>query len=93
MFSPFLPLQAGNYEALWQYRIIGGLEPLYAVYSSVSKGVFKSAIKQVNGRFCILDILDRMNIRQITYDEVLSVGGQANSFLNVNTPEEYNGIR
>ena len=69
----------------------GGMEPLYAVYSSAAKDVFESAIKQ--GERKILDILDRMNIRQITYDEVLSVGGQANSFLNVNTPEEYNGIR
>ena len=80
----------GGYDAVIPLSN-GGQEPLQAVYASACKGVFENAIQQ--GERKILDILGRMNIRQVTYDEVRSVGGQANSFLNVNTPEEYNGIR
>jgi molybdopterin-guanine dinucleotide biosynthesis protein A len=69
----------------------GGQEPLHALYSSACKDVFENAIQQ--GERKILDILGRMNIRQVTDDELQRVGGQTKTFLNVNTPEEYEGIR
>ena len=68
----------------------GGLEPLHAVYSSACKDVFDTAIQK--GERKILDILSRMNIRQVTIGEVQDVGGKAASFVNINTPEEYGGI-
>ncbi|HEY5521892.1 MAG TPA: formate dehydrogenase accessory sulfurtransferase FdhD [Desulfuromonadaceae bacterium] len=69
----------------------GGQEPLHAIYSSDCKDVFEDAIQK--GERKILDILGRMNIRQVSHDEVQRFGGQATSFLNVNTPEEYEGVR
>ena len=69
----------------------GGQEPLHALYSSACKNVFESAI--LNGERKILDILGRMNIRQVSHDELHSAGCQLKSFLNVNTPEEYGAIR
>jgi FdhD protein len=69
----------------------GGQEPLHAVYSSICKDIFERAIE--HGERKILDILKRVNSRLVTYDELRNVGGQAASFLNVNTPEEFDGIR
>ena len=69
----------------------GGQEPLHALYSSVCKDIFECAIRQSERK--IVDILGKMKILQITYDEMQQVGGQASSFLNVNTPEEYEKTR
>jgi FdhD protein len=79
-----------GYDAVIPYSE-GGQEPLHAVYSSTCKDVFENAIRK--GERKILDILGRMNIRHVPYDEVRRVGGQAKSFLNVNTPAEYEGIK
>jgi FdhD protein len=79
-----------GYDAVIPYSE-GGQEPLHAVYSSACRDVFENAIQR--GERKILDILGRMVIRHVGYEEVKSVGGQAESFLNVNTPEEYVGIR
>ena len=70
---------------------VGGQEPLHAVYSSSCKDVFENAIQKCERK--ILDILGRMNIRLVTNVELQSAGGQTKSFLNVNTPEEYERIR
>lgn len=83
-------LRTGGYDAVIPFSE-GGQEPLHALYSSHCKDVFEKAIR--NGERKILDILNRVNIRQVTYEEVQRFGGQAASFLNVNTPEEYEGIR
>jgi len=69
----------------------GGQEPLHALYLSACKDVFENAIQ--NGERKILNVLGGINIRQVTCDELKSVGGQTKPFLNVNTPEEYEGIR
>ena len=69
----------------------GGQEPLHGVYSSTCKDIFESAIQ--SGERKVVDILKKINIRNVTYDEVRSIGGQSVSFLNVNTPEEYAGIK
>lgn len=34
-----------------------------------------------------------MNIQKVAFDEVRRLGGQAASFMNVNTPEEYEVAR
>ena len=69
----------------------GGLEPLHALYSTACKDIFEGAI--LEGERKIVDILGRMNIRQVNQDELQGVGGQTRLFLNVNTPEEFEGIR
>jgi len=69
----------------------GGQEPLHALYSSACKDVFETALKR--GERKIQDVLKRMKIRKVTYEELQSLGCQATSFLNVNTPEDYEVIR
>jgi FdhD protein len=82
--------QKEGYDAVIPFSE-GGQEPLHAVYSSACTDVFENAIQ--NGERKILDILNRVNIRQIPYEEVRRIGGQTTSFLNVNTPEEYERAR
>jgi FdhD protein len=79
-------VQKEGYDAVVPFSE-GGQEPLHAVYSSSCKGIFENAIH--NGQRKILDILRSMNNRHVTYAEVLKSGGKAKSFLNVNTPAEY----
>jgi FdhD protein len=83
-------IRTGDYGAVVPLSK-GGREPLHAVYTSACKDIFEDAIQQ--GERKILDVLDRINIREVPYDELQSAGGQRSSFLNVNTPEEYEGIR
>lgn len=84
-------LQHEGYDAVIPFSV-GGQEPLHAVYSSSCTDVFESAIQ--NGERKILDILRRVNVREVAYDEVQSVAGpEIASFVNVNTPEEYEEIR
>ena len=82
-------LQEG-YDAVIPYSE-GGQEPLHAVYSSKCKDVFDKAIQR--GERKILDILENVTVREVPYGEVQRIGGQAVSFMNVNTPEEYEVIR
>lgn len=83
-------LRSGEYDAVAPF-VNGAWEPLHAVYSSACKDVFENAIKQ--GERKIQDILNRMKIRRVTYEELQRLGGRTTSFLNVNTPEEYEVIR
>ncbi len=69
----------------------GGQEPLHAVYASSCTEVFERAIQQ--GEHKILDVLARVNSRLVPYEEVQSLGGHPASFLNVNTPEEFERVR
>jgi len=82
--------QKENFEATIPYSE-GGQEPLHGVYSSVCKEIFEGAIE--SGERKVVDILKKINLREVRYDEVRSIGGHAASFLNVNTPEEYEGIK
>ncbi len=82
--------QKEGFEATVPYSE-GGQEPLHGVYSSACKDIFDCAIK--SGERKVVDILKKIHIREVTYDEVRSIGGQSASFLNVNTPEEYEGIK
>lgn len=69
----------------------GGQEPLHALYSSACKEVFEQAIQQ--GERKIIDIMKRMNIMQVSYRKSEDSTGERSPFLNVNTPEEYEGIK
>jgi len=79
-----------GYDAVIPYSERGH-EPLHALYASTCRDLFENAIRQ--GERKIQNVLDRMNIRKVAFDEVRRLGGQAASFMNVNTPEEYEYIR
>jgi len=82
-------LRTEGYDAVVPFSE-GGQEPLHAVYASSCTDIFEKALLQ--GERKILDILVRMNIRQVPFDELQRVCGQTKSFMNVNTPEEYERI-
>lgn len=83
-------LQQEGYDAVIPFSE-GGQEPLHAVYSSSCKEVFDRAIQR--GERKILDILNEVEIREVSYEEIRNVGGQGTSFVNVNTPEEYEELK
>lgn len=69
----------------------GGQEPLHALYSAACSDIFENAIRQ--GERKILDIIGSMDVRLVSYEELQGAGGHGSSFLNVNTPEEYERLR
>lgn len=81
--------QKDGYDAVTPYSN-GGQEPLHALYSSACRVYFENAIRQ--GERKILNVLGRMKVRQVSYDELRSAGVKESSFVNVNTPEEYEKI-
>jgi FdhD protein len=84
-------LQQDGYDAVIPFSS-GGQEPLHAVYAAACKDVFEKAILKNERK--ILDILERMNTRLVTWEEIQDINsGARRSFLNVNTPEEYEAIR
>lgn len=82
-------LQQGGYDAVIPFSS-GGQEPLQAVYTSSCKKTFEDAIIKQEQK--ILDILPRMHTRLVTWDEIQKISGSLNSFLNVNTPEEFDAV-
>ena len=82
-------LQQSGYDAVIPFSA-GGQEPLHAVYFATCIESFENAIR--NGERKILDILTSMNTRLVSWDEIRRVSGSVRSFLNVNTPEEYEAI-
>jgi FdhD protein len=83
-------IDPGDYDAVVPFNG-GGLEPLHALYATACKDIFEQAIQQ--GERKIVTLLGRMNIRQVTGEELQGTVCQVSSFLNVNTPEEYEEIR
>lgn len=84
-------LQQEGYDAVVPFSQ-GGQEPLHAIYiTSSCQELFEQAIRQ--GERKILDILARMNTRLVPYQEIKRVDGSQSSFLNVNTPLEFEQIQ
>ena len=82
-------LQLGGYDAVIPLSP-GGQEPLHAVYSTSCKAEFEKSIQK--NELKILDLLARINKRLVTWDEIQKVSDSKRSFLNINTPEEYDAI-
>lgn len=78
-----------GYDAVVPFSA-GGQEPLHAVYSAKCKVVFENAIQDNERK--ILDILERINTRLVSWAELQKKCGSIRSFSNVNTPEEYIAI-
>ena len=78
----------------WEDALIpfsdGGQEPLHAVYARSSLAEIQGALER--GEKKILDILTRLRTRLVAWDEISHIPGAADSFRNVNTPEEYADI-
>lgn len=83
-------IQEGGFDAVIPYSE-GGQEPLHGVYAAPCREIFEASIR--NGERKIIDVLERMNIRNVTHEEIKYFNGISSPFLNVNTPEEYERIR
>lgn len=65
----------------------GGQEPLHAFYKRSCLQIFTQAIE--NGERKILDIISKIDLQFLDWDTVKSIPGSESSFINVNTPQEY----
>lgn len=78
-----------SFDALIPYSQ-GGQEPLHAYYSRRSLPVFTAAIEQ--GELKILDCLKKINTKFISWEEIQRMQGAETTFINVNTPAEFNTL-
>ncbi len=67
-------------------RTANGLEPLHAVYSKKLLPAIEEYLEK--GLRKVHQFLAEANTREVSEDEILTVTGSLNSFLNVNTPED-----
>lgn len=67
-----------------------GMEPLHAFYSKKSLPCFEKAL--VSGQVRIIDLLDEVGARVIPAEQVAKMSPGADSFLNINSPEEYSRL-
>jgi molybdopterin-guanine dinucleotide biosynthesis protein A len=68
----------------------GYSEPLFALYHKKCLEPMKKLLDARNYR--IYDFYPQVRIRYVTPEELASVGGSGNAFLNVNTIKEYEAI-
>jgi FdhD protein len=82
-------LQQSGFDAVIPFSS-GGQEPLHAVYAAACGDILEQAIKGNERK--ILDIIERMKTRLVSWEEIQAITGSDRSFLNVNTPGEYGAI-
>jgi molybdopterin-guanine dinucleotide biosynthesis protein A len=64
----------------------GDIEPLHALYAGRTRTVAEACLRE--GRAAMRDFLPRLAVTWVGEAELAGVSGSAESFLNVNTPEE-----
>ena len=81
----YLLSRAGDSDAVvpaWD----GDIEPLHAVYATRTRPIAEACLQ--DGRAAMRDFLPRIDVTYVTEDELASLAGSRNSFLNVNTPND-----
>lgn len=68
----------------------GGLEPLHAIYAKRILPLLDEALTSDRRR--IIDILELMEAKVIPVEEIAAISPQFRSFVNLNTPEDYNSL-
>lgn len=68
----------------------GGFEPLHAVYAKCLLPLLDEALTADRKR--IIDLIPLMKARVIPAAEVAAISPQFRSFINLNTPEDYNAL-
>ena len=72
-------------------HLIDGYHPLHAIYS---KRCIKSIEKLIReGNLKVIDFFDKVKVKEVTSDDLSSLDATANSFLNINTPEDLARIK
>jgi len=80
----------GEWDAVVPVNDAGYLEPLHAIYARSSLDGIQEALDQ--GNKSILLLFDRIRIRKVEWEEISGIEGAAESFRNVNTPEDFGAI-
>jgi len=68
-----------------------GLEPLFAVYAKSCLEPIRVLLE--SGNFCAYAYYPQIRVRYVTEEELNHFGRSGKSFVNVNTPEEFEKIR
>lgn len=69
----------------------GGLEPLHAVYGKGCLAAIEATL--LSGQRRIVSFFDRTNVSRMNLEQVACFDPAFVSFLNINTPEDYFGLR
>ena len=66
-----------------------GLEPLHAIYSKTCLPVMKEYMDKKDGKGRVIEFFPEVKVRVVTREEISSIPGGNEAFLNFNTMEEY----
>ena len=80
---------ADRYDAVVP-RTAQGCEPLFAVYAKSCLEPLQALLEE--GRYSILDLYPKINVRFVEEQELSAVDAAENVFLNLNTPAEYQAV-
>jgi molybdopterin-guanine dinucleotide biosynthesis protein A len=72
-------------------RVGHGYEPLFAAYAKSCLGPVRAMLDA--GNYCVYDLYDRIQVRDVSERELEAAGGGRDALLNVNTPEEYEAAK
>lgn len=91
---PFLRIELAEYlaNAVKEHEVAiceweGRLQPLHAVYAASMQPLFQQQLAAGNRR--PIAVLDQVRTRRVQEAEIRAVDPEGLSFLNVNTPQEY----
>lgn len=66
-----------------------GLEPLHAIYSKTCLPAMKEYVGKKDGKGRVIEFFPQVKVRVVTKEEISSIPGGNEAFLNFNTMEEY----
>lgn len=89
VISHICPL-VGNCDAVVP-RLAHGYEPLFAAYSKSCLAPLKSMLEARN--YCVYDLYPLINVKDVNEEELESVVESPHSFINLNTPAEYEAVK
>jgi len=74
-----------NYDVVIPH-LNDGYHPLHALYSRRCINFIEEVIREDNLK--VTDFFNRVRVREVSSDEIISLDPDLNSFLNINTPED-----
>lgn len=82
----YMEQQAGEFDAVVPMTE-GRPEPLHAIYHRRILPHLKTLLDQ--GELKVSQVLDRLQVRRLSAEEIAQFDPQGRSFVNLNTPQEY----
>ena len=68
-----------------------GFEPLFAVYAKSCLGPMRGLLE--SGNRCVYDFYPQVRVRYLQGEELAHLDRDGRSFVNINSPEEFEKIR